>query len=256
MGQKSKAVFEVLLFLITLILVMAIIDIIIDPIYACWLKKAFMILLSVSVIVAKRKHKEYGLIPYNIRLSIKWGFVILIIFVAPAAVVLAILNKTVEYPDLLVDFIWFMIFVGFAEEIAFRGYIQSRLNECFTKTYNSFIGFKVRWHEGTLITGALIFGPIHLLNAINFRTGEISISLALVFIVIGASFFGVLFGILREISGDVILCSILHGIIDFVAISLCTKICEPLYWVPLAVSFFIFFGLIFERLLGDFHTDR
>ena len=57
---------------------MTIIDITIDPIYACWLKKAFMILLSVSVIVAKRKRKECGLIPHNIRLSIKWGFVIII----------------------------------------------------------------------------------------------------------------------------------------------------------------------------------
>ncbi len=45
-----------------------------------------------------------------------------------------------------------MIVGGFAEGLFFRGYVQSGLNEVFTRGYNSLLGFRCIWHQGTLIT--------------------------------------------------------------------------------------------------------
>jgi len=253
MDERLTALFEVLSFVFTIVAVFAVIDIVVAYPYASWLKKSMMIILAVSIILVKRKYREYGLLPSKARLSIKWSFIILLVFILPAALPLIILGVVIEWFSMLLNFIWFMVFVGFAEEVAFRGYIQSRLNESFIKTYEGFIGFKVRWHEGTLIAGGLIFGPIHLFNAINFRTGEVSMDITLILIVVFASFLGILLGVIREVSGDIIVCSTLHGIIDYVAVVLLKEgVGGAFYWIPLAISFFVFFSFVFERFIIDF----
>ncbi|MEX0567640.1 MAG: CPBP family intramembrane glutamic endopeptidase [Candidatus Njordarchaeota archaeon] len=258
MDEKLRSLVEVFFVIVIFIAFAIIVDTMAPEIYAGWLKKGFMILISILIIVAKHKPREYGLIPRNIRLSLKWGTIFLFVFIIPAFVVLGLyIDKiTLDYSSLLIDFLWFLIFTGFAEELMFRGYIQSRLNECFTDTYNKFLDFNVTWHKGTLITGALIFGPIHILNAINFRTWEINLTISVILIAVMASLFGVLFGVTREISGDIIICSIVHGIVDFVAITLLSNISGYfIYWVPLAISFFIFFGFLFEKFIAEFKID-
>ncbi len=253
-GERTKAIIEILFFLTILISVFVAVDIIIEQAYAHWVKKGVMIILGVLVILLKKKPREYGIVPSNPKLSIKWSCIIMLIFIVPAGI-LAIPNSVVSYSRLLVDFIWFMIFTGVAEEVVFRGYIQSRLNECFTREYQGFVGFRVRWHEGTLITGALIFGPMHLLNAIDFRTGEINVDFSLVFVVIMASLFGVFFGVIREVSGDIIICAVFHGILNFTTMSLLMRAMGTSYWVPLAISFSVFFGFLFEKFIGDFTRE-
>jgi membrane protease YdiL (CAAX protease family) len=57
-------------------------------------------------------------------------------------------------------FTFFLFFVGPAEEMLFRGYIQSRLNQAFGRPYE-FAG--ARWGLAVWIT-ALLFGLMHLLN--------------------------------------------------------------------------------------------
>ena len=255
MNEKLRALLEVFIFTSIIIISFAVVEITIAYPYAPWIKKTAMIIIALLFIQVKGKRREYGLIPSNAKLSAKWSLIILLTFVIPAALSVIFFDGKIRGFSLLLEFIWFMIFTGFSEELAFRGYIQSRLNESFTQTYKKFMGFKVEWHEGTLIAGALIFGPIHLINAIDFKTGEVCIDATLILIVIFASFFGVLFGVIREICGDVIVCSALHGVLDFVAISLLARTnMGSLYWIPIAISFFVFFGFMFERLIEDFQS--
>ncbi len=255
MNQRVGALIEVTVFLAGFIIIAFIIDLLVCPSIASWLKKGYMIALSVGVILVRRKQREYGLIPHDLWLDIRWVLIILAIFLIPALFMVVIYVGIPSDGGLLLEFIWYIIFVGIAEEIMFRGYIQSRLNEHFTKTCRRFMGYDVEWHQGTLIAGALIFGPIHLINAVNIREGYVDITTSIIIIAIVASFFGILFGVVREITGDIWICSFLHGIIDFVAVSLSRYIPEPsVYWIPLAVGFFIMFGFLFEVLIGDYKS--
>ena len=58
----------------------------------------------------------------------------------------------------IILFATYALFVGFGEEILFRGYMQSRLNEVFGKPYRF---FEVAYGWGTIIT-ALLFGVMHI----------------------------------------------------------------------------------------------
>jgi membrane protease YdiL (CAAX protease family) len=57
--------------------------------------------------------------------------------------------------------------VALGEEVLFRGYIQSRLNEAWRQPHDL---WGVRWRWGTIIT-ALLFGLWHVLNPWNPLSG-------------------------------------------------------------------------------------
>jgi membrane protease YdiL (CAAX protease family) len=58
----------------------------------------------------------------------------------------------------IAEFVTYGIFVGFGEEILFRGYIQSRLNEAFGRPYRF---FSVPYGWG-LIIASILFGITHV----------------------------------------------------------------------------------------------
>ena len=98
-------------------------------------------------------------------------------------------------------------FVGFGEEIFFRGYMLGRLNEDFGKPW-VFRG--VSFGPGLLISSAL-FGVLHLLNTFNPFLGSFSLSY---FWALTAGFSGLVFGFVREKTGSILSASIAHGLID------------------------------------------
>jgi len=99
------------------------------------------------------------------------------------------------------------LFTGFGEEILFRGYMQTRLNEDFGRPWR----FKgVSFGPGLLISSAL-FGVLHLFNPFNPFTGSYDLA---VWWAITSSFSGLLFGFLREKTGTVLSASLAHGLID------------------------------------------
>ena len=57
-------------------------------------------------------------------------------------------------------FVLFFVFVGPIEELVFRGYIQSRLNEAFDRPYRF---FGISWGSGLIIT-SLLFAFVHVTN--------------------------------------------------------------------------------------------
>ena len=102
-------------------------------------------------------------------------------------------------------FIFYLVFVGFGEELLNRGYVLTRLNQAFGRPYE-FYG--VSWGWGAVISAAL-FGLSHLLNGLNLETGE--------FIPMWWwglwTFFGAfVFTYIREKSGSILPAAIVHGL--------------------------------------------
>jgi hypothetical protein len=98
-------------------------------------------------------------------------------------------------------------FAGFGEEILFRGYIQTRLNEDFGKPWR----FKgVSYGPGLLIS-SILFGVLHLLNPFNPLIASYDLS---IWSAISSSFAGLLFGFAREKTGTVLSASLAHGLVD------------------------------------------
>jgi membrane protease YdiL (CAAX protease family) len=96
---------------------------------------------------------------------------------------------------------------GFGEEILFRGYMQSRLNEDFGRPW-SFRG--VSFGPGLLVSSAL-FGVLHLFNAFNPFLGIYSLSPLWA---VTSFFAGLVFGFVREKTGTVLSASLAHGLVD------------------------------------------
>lgn len=93
-----------------------------------------------------------------------------------------------------------LIFVGFLEEVFFRGYVQSRLNDSFGKPFR----FRdVEFGAGLLFTAA-VFGLFHPLTVAN----EMPWAWAL-----WTAMGGLIFGFVREKTGAVLAPAILHGAI-------------------------------------------
>jgi len=221
-----------------------------------WYSKSIMILLGFIGIFLHRKPREYGLVPKNLKFSLKWGAYIFLLFIGLSfltiliSILLSIANLEVGPRILVVDFIWYFIFVGFAEELFFRGFIQSRLNEAFTRKYNRIFGIEFEWTQGTLITAIFFFGLPHLLVLINPFAGRVEFSVFILIIsYVFAPFLGIIFGIIREKTGGIIITTILHAMIDFVVFGIGRITGIILSNIAVAIALFIFFAVFFEKML-------
>ncbi len=107
-------------------------------------------------------------------------------------------------------FVTYAIFVGFGEEMVYRGYIQSRLNEVFGCPYR-FFGVKYGW--GVVIASAL-FGFTH----VGFLSIWLGISSNLTWAWGFWTFFaGLVLGLVREKSGSIVAPALLHGLPQAIA---------------------------------------
>lgn len=93
-----------------------------------------------------------------------------------------------------------LIFVAFLEEFFFRGYVQSRLNDCFGKPFRF---QNVEFGAGLLLAAA-VFGLFHPLTVADESPWAWALWT-------GAG--GLIFGFVREKSGAVVAPTILHGAI-------------------------------------------
>jgi len=110
----------------------------------------------------------------------------------------------------LVSFLTYALFVGFGEEILYRGYVHSRLNAAFGKPF-TFRGVAYGW--GTLIA-ALIFGLTH----VGILRWMLGISDAATWAWGFWTFFsGLVFAYVREKSGSILAPALLHGLPQAIA---------------------------------------
>jgi uncharacterized protein len=110
----------------------------------------------------------------------------------------------------LVSFVFYLCFLGPGEEWLFRGYIQSRLNEAFGRTF-CFWGVRFGWG---LFISALMFGCMHVLNGFNPFTGARDF---MPWWGVWTVFGGLWKGYLREKAGSIIPGAILHGLPQAIA---------------------------------------
>jgi uncharacterized protein len=114
-------------------------------------------------------------------------------------------RKSVE--EALLTTMWLFFGAGFGEEIFFRGYCQSRINEAFGRPWTL---LRVQFGPGLLIS-ALLFGFIHALNTVDYFSGQFHFAWLWMLV----NFFSGLFlGVLRERTGSVLPGAIVHGLGD------------------------------------------
>jgi membrane protease YdiL (CAAX protease family) len=122
----------------------------------------------------------------------------------------AILLLSTKAGNILLSIGYFYVLVAFGEEILFRGYIQSRLNEAFGRPYQF---FGITWGWG-LIIASLIFGLWHVLNpsTVNPFLGTYNLMWSHG---LWTVFLGLILGLVREKTGSIVAPAILHGIVNF-----------------------------------------
>ncbi|MCX7783284.1 MAG: CPBP family intramembrane metalloprotease [Meiothermus sp.] len=111
----------------------------------------------------------------------------------------------------VLGFVTFALLVGFGEEILYRGFIQSRLNQGFGKPYR---WYGVPWGWGALMT-ALIFGLTHtgIFAFLLWGTHSLTWPWGL-----WTFFAGLVLGFVREKTGSMVAPAILHGLPQAVAV--------------------------------------
>ncbi len=107
-------------------------------------------------------------------------------------------------------FLTYALFVGFGEEVLYRGFMQSRLNEVFGKPFR-FFGVAFGW--GGVIT-AFFFGLSHagIFGFVLGLSAKITLAWSL-----WTFFGGLVFGLVREKSGSVFAPALLHGLPQAIA---------------------------------------
>ncbi|MFW9921518.1 MAG: lysostaphin resistance A-like protein [Candidatus Thorarchaeota archaeon] len=128
------------------------------------------------------------------------GLIILLLF--PILLGLAVGRLSVGVVSTVV---WQFVFSGFGEEMFFRGYIQSRLNQAFGRPYE----WKgIQFGLGLFITAGL-FAVSHMLNTASLLAGDFTINWWYgTFTFVG----GILFGLLREKTRSIVAPGTLHGL--------------------------------------------
>jgi len=105
----------------------------------------------------------------------------------------------------LVAFFSNALFVGFGEEILYRGYMQSRLNEEFGRPFK-FFGVSYGW--GAIITSVL-FGLMH----VGFQRWIIGLDTQVTLAWgVWTIFAGLVFSLVREKTGSILAPALLHGL--------------------------------------------
>ena len=137
------------------------------------------------------------------------GILVLLIVLCLPLVVALEYGRPFGYTLLTV--LWLAIGAGCGEEIFYRGYIQSRVNESFGRPWR-FLG--VQFGMG-LIVSSVLFGFLHALNSVDYFGGRFTFAWGFG---IANVFTGLLYGCLRETTGSVVAPVVTHATLDVLVI--------------------------------------
>jgi membrane protease YdiL (CAAX protease family) len=115
-----------------------------------------------------------------------------------------------HFIQVLLTVLWLFFGAGFGEEVFFRGYIQSRVNQSFARPLR-FLGIDFGWG---LIVSSLLFGFIHALNRVDYFAGQFDF----VWWWMPPNFAaGLFYGLCREKTRSILPGAIIHGLSDVLA---------------------------------------
>jgi membrane protease YdiL (CAAX protease family) len=108
------------------------------------------------------------------------------------------------------EVVWLFVCAGFGEEMFFRGYIQSRINETFGRPVHVLgLDFGLG-----LVVSSLLFGLLHGLNTVDYFRGHYEFAW---WYGMENCFVGLFYGCLREGTDSVAAGGVTHGLVNVLA---------------------------------------
>ncbi|MHA1223409.1 MAG: CPBP family intramembrane glutamic endopeptidase [Candidatus Heimdallarchaeaceae archaeon] len=215
--KKMQNILEALLSLVVLVIIILalahteLMSIQLEYLYGDYLDKIIAIVFVITIVLVKKeKLSSYGLSINNWKSNLQLGFLISFLSILPIIVPIATgWNAIIEIPNpyfLHFSLIYYFVFVSFSEELLFRGFIQTKLNQSFKSL--EFRNFEIKW--GTIIT-AFLFAICHVVRVYIPFMGHVQIILSTF---PSAFCFGLLVGIIKDETGSLIAPILIHGILD------------------------------------------
>jgi membrane protease YdiL (CAAX protease family) len=216
-----------------------------DALYWSYFGHVLYVAVPVLILVlTSRNLKTYGLTLSNWRYNMKWGVLLILVVIIPIMITVAMgltsPEQNLSQSDYVVSTLIFQfLFAGFGEEILFRGYYQSRLNEGFGRNFRV-LNLEFGW--GVFIT-AFLFGMVHVFFWPRFFFGGFQIN---VMSGIYTGMIGLTIGFVREKSGSILAPSLMHGIWDCTVVFLVQAdiftVVSIVGWVACTIIVFIVFA--------------
>ncbi len=130
--------------------------------------------------------------------------------IAALSAMLPLTAACLQRPPMWQTSLWLFFGAGVGEEVFYRGYIQSRVDQAFGRPWR-LLGFE--FGVG-LIVSSLLFGLVHALNTVDYFHGrfDFGFSMGLQSVVVG-----LFYGLIRSKTGSVIPGAIMHGLSDIFA---------------------------------------
>ncbi|MBU7025639.1 MAG: CPBP family intramembrane metalloprotease [Theionarchaea archaeon] len=163
-----------------------------------------IVVLFLILSILRRRERRYD--PENPPNPVPNFLVLIVLLLLPVLVGVYVHRLTLIVVSTVV---WQFFFSGFGEEIMYRGYYQSRINEEFGRPF-SFLG--VNFGYGVIIS-SLLFALAHVLNPFSPLEGNYELAW---WWGLFTFFGGLTFGLVREKTGSIIPCGIAHGLPDAV----------------------------------------
>jgi membrane protease YdiL (CAAX protease family) len=206
----------------------------------------FVLVPILLLILGRRSLRSWGLdLKLNWRPSLAWGLLFGAILAAAPLAALALGWTEIDVPRLWLSTIVFQVlFAGFGEEILFRGYFQSRLNEGFGRPFDA---GGIRFGVG-LVAISLLFGFAHVLNPFNPFLGHSALDWEAGLIALQT---GLFYGLVREKTGSILAPAVIHGSTfwwDFLADGSARYIGMGIGW---SICWVLLFTVFSSRKLAD-----
>jgi len=152
-----------------------------------------------------RKSKKNDKTEKKIKIRLIYQLSILLIMIGSPIVAALIKGNNVQ--GIIAWDLYFLIMVGFGEEIKFRGYFQSRINEGYGRPWKF---FGISFGPGLLIV-SLLFGLSHIIQfgVFNPFLGQYDFN---PWMGLQAFFGGFFYGLIREKSESIVSSGIAHGV--------------------------------------------
>ncbi len=205
------------------------------------------------LIVFKRRFKSYGLHFKNARWDILWSLIFVFLIIIPSLITImfgfASFDITKSQPQYFISTLIFqMIFTGLCEEIYFRGYIQSRLNEDFDHPY---VAENIKFGPGVIIA-AVLFGFGHVINPFRMIIGIFDFN---IFSGLFAAQFGMLIGLIREKTGNILIPILIHGLYNGF-VSFFSGLSDLSQTITIGLGFLIAWIFLFIVFIRKYKIER